>query len=78
MIPLQVGKSLIFIGVILTGIGLLLVALSRTSFLGPGKLPGDIVYKGKHTLFYFPIVTSLILSVLLSLALWLISWLMRR
>jgi hypothetical protein len=36
-----------------------------------GRLPGDIVYRGKNTTFYFPLVTCLLLSVILSLILWL-------
>jgi hypothetical protein len=38
-----------------------------------GRLPGDIVYRGKHTSFYFPLATSLLLSVLLSLVLYVIG-----
>lgn len=38
-----------------------------------GRLPGDIVYRGKNTTFYFPIVTCLVLSVILSLILWLVN-----
>jgi Protein of unknown function (DUF2905) len=38
-----------------------------------GRLRGDIVHKGEHTTFYFPIVTCLVLSVAFSLLLWLIS-----
>ena len=37
------------------------------------RLPGDIVYRGKNTTFYFPIVTCLLLSVILSLILWLVN-----
>jgi hypothetical protein len=36
-----------------------------------GRLPGDIIYRGEHTTFYFPIVTCLILSLGLSLLFWL-------
>ncbi|MBM7701392.1 DUF2905 family protein [Metabacillus iocasae] len=32
-----------------------------------GKLPGDIVFKKGNTTFYFPIVTSIVISVILSL-----------
>ena len=38
-----------------------------------GRLPGDIVHRGEHTTFYFPIVTCLILSAALSLLFWLFS-----
>jgi Protein of unknown function (DUF2905) len=52
-------------------------------YLGPrlpfrlGRLPGDIVHRGEHTIFYFPLATSLLLSVGLSLVLWLIAYLRR-
>jgi len=39
----------------------------------PGRLPGDIVHKGEHTTFYFPVVTCIVLSVGLSLLFWLLS-----
>lgn len=58
--------------------GLLLMAGSRFSFFGLGRLPGDIAYKGKNVTFYFPIVTSIVLSVILTLVLWLISLFTRR
>jgi len=35
-----------------------------------GRLPGDVVHRGEHTTFYFPIVTCLILSLGLSLLFW--------
>lgn len=38
-----------------------------------GRLPGDIVHKGEHTTFYFPVVTCIVLSVGLSLLFWLLS-----
>jgi hypothetical protein len=54
------------------------MAGSKISFLGLGRLPGDIVYKGKNFSFYFPIVTSLLLSGVLTLVVWLISQLTKR
>ena len=38
-----------------------------------GRLPGDVVYRGKHTTFYFPLVTSIVLSVILSLVLYFVN-----
>ncbi|TYR82291.1 DUF2905 domain-containing protein [Priestia megaterium] len=38
-----------------------------------GKIPGDIVLKKGNTTFYFPIVTSIIISVVLSLIFFLIG-----
>jgi DUF2905 family protein len=68
----EFGKILIFFGVLLVVFGLLLL-LGGRAHLPIGRLPGDIVYRGKHTTFYFPIVTSIVLSILLSLILYLIG-----
>jgi len=54
------------------------MAGARFSLLGLGRLPGDIVYKGKNLQFYFPIVTCVLLSVVLTLVLWIISHFTRR
>lgn len=62
----DIGKLLLLFGLILAGIGLALLLLGRTN-LPIGRLPGDIVYRGKNTTFYFPLVTSIVLSVVLSL-----------
>jgi hypothetical protein len=61
---------LIFIGLSLVVLGLL-VSLSEKLPIRFGRLPGDIVVRGKNSVFYFPIVTSLLLSALLSLVMWL-------
>ena len=65
-----VGRTLIFIGLAMVALGLL-VSLGEKLPIRFGRLPGDIVIRGKNSVFYFPIVTSLLLSVLLSLAMWL-------
>ncbi len=67
MAPMSdLGKVLILIGGILVVAGLALVFLGRTN-LPLGRLPGDIIYRGKHTTFYFPLATSILLSIILSL-----------
>ena len=53
-------------GLILVGVGLVVMAAEKFSFFRLGRLPGDIVYRGKKTVFYFPLATSLLLSVLLT------------
>jgi hypothetical protein len=68
----ELGKILIFFGVLLAVIGLVLVLAGRAN-LPIGRLPGDIVYRGKNTTVYFPIMTSIVLSIVLSLVLYLIS-----
>lgn len=77
-LPFQAGKLLIIAGIVLVAVGLLLMAGSKFSFFGLGRLPGDITYKGKHVTLFFPIVTSIVLSVVLTLVLWLISLLTRK
>lgn len=66
----RVGRTLIFVGLALVALGLL-VSLGEKLPIRFGRLPGDIVIRGKNGAFYFPIVTSLLLSALLSLAMWL-------
>jgi hypothetical protein len=68
----ELGKMLLFFGLALAAIGLLLVLVGRSN-LPIGHLPGDIVYRGKHTSFYFPLATSILLSVVLSLVLYLVA-----
>jgi Protein of unknown function (DUF2905) len=68
----ELGKLLVFLGVILAAVGIVLMFAGRTS-LPLGRLPGDIVYRGKNTTFYFPLATSIVLSVLLSVVLYLVG-----
>lgn len=68
----DLGKMLVSFGLLLAAVGVALIVLGRTN-LPIGRLPGDIVYRGKHTTFYFPIVTCILLSVVLSLVLYLVS-----
>ena len=66
------GRTLVFIGGLLLLLGLVLMVASKVN-LPVGRLPGDIVVRGKNTTFYFPIMTSIVLSVVLSLVLWLVN-----
>jgi len=68
----ELGKVLIFFGIILVAAGALLFFLGR-SHLPLGHLPGDIVYRGKNTTVYFPLATSIGLSVVLSVLLYVIG-----
>jgi hypothetical protein len=67
---MSAGRMLIALGVLLVVLGLLFTIGEKLP-LRLGRLPGDIYVRGKHTSFYFPIVTCLLLSVVLSLAMWL-------
>jgi Protein of unknown function (DUF2905) len=69
----ELAKWLIFGGVILLAFGGLLLLGSRLP-LRLGRLPGDIAIRGRHGSFYFPIVTSILLSVVLTLLMWLVSY----
>ena len=68
----EVGKALLLIGLVLAAAGAFLVFGARLPFR-LGRLPGDIVYQGRNTTFYFPIVTCVVLSAVLTLVLWLVS-----
>ncbi|MCF6256465.1 MAG: DUF2905 domain-containing protein [Gammaproteobacteria bacterium] len=61
-------RLLITLGILLVVVGLLWPWLSK---LGLGRLPGDIVVERENGRFYFPLMTSLIVSLVLSLLLWL-------
>jgi hypothetical protein len=76
MIPSQLGKFLVMVGVLIVVVGLLLMAGAKFGHLG--RLPGDIAYKGKNVQFYFPVVTCLVLSAVLTLVVWLISYLTKK
>jgi hypothetical protein len=68
----DLAKLLIFLGAGLVLAGILLLIVGRLH-LPLGRLPGDILYHGKNTTFYFPLATSILLSVLLTLILYVIG-----
>ena len=62
----SLGKMLLIMGIVLFLVGGILIIGER---FGLGKLPGDIfIQKGNFT-FFFPVVSSLIVSLLLTLIL---------
>ena len=67
------GKLFIYAGVALIAIGVAVIAAGKLG-VPFGRLPGDIVWRGKNTTFYFPVVTCVLLSLVLSL----VAWLFRR
>jgi len=68
----ELGRVLLLLGGLLAAVGAVLYFGGRLPFR-LGRLPGDIIYRGEHTTFYFPIVTCLILSLGLTLLLWLVG-----
>ncbi len=67
------GRLLIYAGAGLILLGLLVIAMNRLG-VPLGRLPGDFVYRGKHTTVYIPLATCVLLSAALSL----LAWLFRR
>ena len=60
------GKTLILIGLILVGLGLLWVYFPK-ALSWFGHLPGDIRYKSENTTVFVPITSMIVVSVVLSL-----------
>jgi len=70
------ARFFLTLGILFIAVGLVLLVLPRIPGLGRlGHLPGDIVYRRGNFVFYFPLVTSLLLSLLLTLIL---TFLFRR
>lgn len=68
----DIGKMLVIFGALLLLVGLILIAAGR-AHIPIGRLPGDIIYRGKNTTIYFPLVTSILISIVLSVVLYAIS-----
>lgn len=69
---MNLGKLLLIFGGIMFLLGIVVLLAGRLNF-PIGRLPGDIIYRGKNTVFYFPLATSILLSILLSLVFYIIS-----
>jgi hypothetical protein len=65
------GRMLITLGIVLVVLGVVVSFAGRLPFR-IGRLPGDIYFQGKHSTFYFPLATCIVLSIVLSLALWIL------
>lgn len=68
----ELGRTLLYLAGVLAFFGAFFYFGEKFPFR-LGRLPGDIVHKGEHSTFYFPLTTSILLSVGLSLLLWLLS-----
>jgi predicted MFS family arabinose efflux permease len=58
------GKTLVIVGLVIVGFGLLMMV-----GLPIGRLPGDFYVKRGSFSFYFPLASSIIVSVILTLLL---------
>jgi hypothetical protein len=61
----DMGRFLLIVGIITTLIGLLFWSGFAPRWLG--RLPGDIRIERGNSVFYFPIVTCIVISIVLSL-----------
>jgi ribose/xylose/arabinose/galactoside ABC-type transport system permease subunit len=68
----DLGKLLLALGGVIIVVGAVLLFAGRFN-LPLGRLPGDFVYRGKNSVFYFPLATSIVISIVLSLIFWLFS-----
>ena len=64
---MTLGRWLILIGVVFAAAGLLVMLATKFGMPRLGRLPGDIVYRGKNTTVHIPIATCAVLSVLLTI-----------
>lgn len=62
-------RTLIVIGAVILVAGVFWPWISK---LGLGRLPGDIRVQTDNGVFYFPIVTCIVISIVLSLVFWLL------
>jgi hypothetical protein len=69
---MELGKLLVFLGVILVAAGVVVMLLGKAHF-PLGRLPGDFLYRGKNTTVYFPLATSVVVSIVLSIVLYVVS-----
>jgi len=72
----EMGRVLVILGVALVVLGGIVMLLGRTG-LPLGRLPGDVLYRGKSTTFYLPLASSILISVVISVVLFLIGRLKR-
>jgi hypothetical protein len=64
----SIGKAVFVIGLIVAACGFVIWAAPSIPMLGRlGRLPGDIIVRRENFTFYFPLVTSIVISLVLSL-----------
>lgn len=65
----DLGKMLLVMGLVVALVGVVFILVGRVPWLG--RLPGDIYVQRGNWSFYFPLMTSIVVSVLLTLFFWL-------
>ncbi len=65
----DLGRFLIFIGVILVIVGAVFLLAPKLPWLG--RLPGDFSFKRGNVSFFFPLGTCILISIILSLIMYL-------
>jgi len=64
----ELGKTLIYIGIILVILGLVFSVAGKIPWLG--HLPGDVTIQRDRFTFYFPLATCILISIIISLVLY--------
>jgi len=68
----ELGRVILGVGLLLVLIGAVLMFAGRLG-VPLGRLPGDVVYRGKHMTVFFPIVTCIVISIVASVLMYLFS-----
>ena len=61
------GRLLIIVGIVIAIAGVILILLDRVGL--PGRLPNDVMIRGKNWTLWIPLATSLIISIVLTVLL---------
>ena len=72
--PGQIGRLLIFFGLLLTAVGGIVLVLGKFGFF---KLPGDLDFGGKNWRVFIPLTSCIILSLFLTILFWVVSYFRR-
>ena len=67
---MDISRFLIVLGLAILAVGVLWPVLAK---FGLGRLPGDIAIERENFRFYFPLMTSILLSLVFSVVLWLVN-----
>ncbi|MBI3358905.1 MAG: DUF2905 domain-containing protein [Nitrospirae bacterium] len=73
VVLLEIGRILIFVGLLLFVMGVVLLLMDKIPGWGLGRLPGDILIERENFKLYFPFATSLLVSAFLSFLFWLLG-----